>query len=185
MRHKTVSLLFPAIFLIYTANFSFPSTLVADETVPTEEKILIREVVHEIQLKYEEEYNSPFIDVRDYQHVSFYVIPILEVLNRPQEDIAKYQLDAFFAVDTSMTTVLAFGETHEDVVRSGFQEFGTMRTNEEGILIPSFEKLTTGETASRVLHSRVYGPFVRVILKNLNDDDERRKFKIVAFLTKT
>ena len=45
-----------------------------------------------------------------------------------------------------------------------------------------FTKLTTGDTGSRILSTPVYGPYVRVVLKNLTEG-ERRKFRIVAYLS--
>ena len=159
-----------------------PRPIYSAEGETTLEPYLIKEVIHEIQLKQGEDYRSEFLDIREFQYISIYVIPLVEVLNRPEETV-RYQLDAYFSIDTSMTTLLKFGETQEEVANAGFQEFGSMQTDEQGILVPRFEKLTTGETSGRVLHSRIYGPLLRVVLTNFTPD-ERRKFKVIAFLTR-
>ena len=72
----------------------------------------------------------------------------------------------------------------EKLAGEGFQQFGNMMMHDENPPgQPSFTFLTTGETASRVLSSPVYGPFVRIVLRSLTQAD-RRKFKIVAFLSR-
>ena len=174
-----VLLVIISVFYLFGLN---PRPIYSAEGETTLEPYLIKEIIHETQLKQGEDYRSEFLDIREFQYISIYVIPLVEVLNRPEETV-RYQLDAYFSIDTSMTTLLKFGETQEEVANAGFQEFGSMQTDEQGILVPRFEKLTTGETTGRVLHSRVYGPFLRVVLTNLTPD-ERRKFKVIAFLTR-
>lgn len=142
----------------------------------------VREIVHETQLSFGEDYESSYIDVSDYHNVSFYVIP-QKALNEPQPNI-RYKLDAFFSVDTSTTTYKKAGERDEKLAGEGWQQFGNMMIRDENPPgQPAFTFLTTGETGSRILSTPVYGPFVRIVLKSLTESD-RRKFRIVAFLSR-
>lgn len=141
----------------------------------------ILEVVKEIQLSFEETYESPFLDVREYRDVSFFVQPT-RVLTEPNVAVS-YQLDAFFSVDTSSTSYLRFGGEKETTTWDS-QEFGLMKISESGETTEAmFDKLSTGETSNRVLHTPIYGPYVRLVLKSLTQAD-RRRFRIVAYLRK-
>ena len=69
-------------------------------------------------------------------------------------------------------------------ISTDWQEFGSMLVGSEGTVSESsFTRLTTGSTTSRVLYTNVYGPFVRIVLKNLTPG-KKCKFKIVAYLTR-
>ncbi len=140
----------------------------------------IREIVRETQLNFGEDYESQYIDVSNYQNVSFYVIP-QKALNEPHPDI-RYKLDAFFSIEASSVTYKKMGED-EKISGEGYQEFGNMLVQEAPPGQPSFTFLTTGETSTRVLSTPVYGPFVRIVLKSLTEAD-RRKYRIVAFLSR-
>ncbi len=136
------------------------------------------------QLDPQEEYRSPFIDTQGYRNVNFFVIPE-KLLNEPQA-VIRYKLDAFFAADTGLKELRKFGDDDSKIIGGGgSQEFGMAVLNEEGSAEKAvFNKLTTGETTYRVLSSPVYGPYARVTLKNAAQGGERRKFRIVAYLTK-
>lgn len=150
-------------------------------TISSTSKLL--EITEGEQIEPGDDYKSPFFDVQDYRSASFYVIPE-KVFNEPQPPI-RYQLDAYFAVDTGITEYKKFGsDDAETVGGGGTQEFGMMNIGEEGSTeAPTFTKTTTGDTASRVLHTPIYDPYVRVVLRNLTQG-ERRKFKVVAFLSR-
>ena len=142
----------------------------------------IREIIHETQLSYGEDYESQYIDVRDYRNISFYVIP-QKAMNEPHPDI-RYKLDAFFSIEASTASYKKAGERDERISGEGSQEFGNRILHEDSPPgQPSFTFLTTGETTTRVLSTPVYGPFVRIVLKSLAQAD-RRKFRIVAFLSR-
>ena len=160
------------IFLLSLA-FVVPSVFAADETITVTEQGIsaVVRIVHEVPLEYDETYESPYIDVRDYREATFYVLPA-KALNEDKDQI-RYQLDAFFSVDAQLTTVRGFGGKKVET-DSGYQEFGDSE---------KFVQLTTGVTNERVLHTQVYGPFVRVVLKSLTAD-ERRGYQIVAYLTR-
>ncbi len=133
------------------------------------------------QLKPLEDFESPYIDVREYKTVAVYVLP--EKKLNDSVDI-RYKVDAFFAVAADSAEYKKFGDKSQNLYGEGSQEFGHIHVEETGGKeIPSFTKTTTGETTSRVLYSPVFGPFMRVKVRNL-DSGETRKFQIVAYLSK-
>lgn len=156
---------------------------VTNEPLKTTEEIsAIKEIAHEVMLNFDQEHTTSVFDVRDFRHVTFYVIP-QKVLNEPQVDI-RYRLDAFFTVEAGMTKMRKFGEKEESTTADfGFQEFGAKQMVADDHEESQFIKLTTGETGGRMLSTPVYGPFAYVTLKSLTQADKRR-FRIVAYLTR-
>ncbi|MSR76747.1 MAG: hypothetical protein EXS63_00755 [Candidatus Omnitrophica bacterium] len=121
------------------------------------------------------------MDVRDYREVTFYVIPDLIMTD---ETAPLYRLDAYFSIQGDIQKIQEMGEASKDFSTNGWQEFGSMGVDEDKKEIPTaFYKLTTGETSSRVLATKIYGPFVHLVLKNLTPDSKRR-FQIIAYLTR-
>ena len=116
-------------------------------------------------------YRSDYIEVKDYKEIAFYVKPEKDV-HDPQKAAAVFQLNAFFSIEN--------GKPEEE---PGHQEFGAWLIEGPDTEKPHFLKTTTGETSSRVLFTPIYGPYVRVELKNSNPGDTR-KFKITAFLNR-
>lgn len=142
----------------------------------------IREVAKEIALSADETYESEPMDVREYRDISFFVVPDQVLMG--QSAPAVYQLDAFFSMTPNVDKIQRLGASGQAESLSGWSEFGAMRAGEkEGEDSPAFVKLTTGRTSSRVLTMKTYGPFVRVVLKNFTADS-KRKYKIVAYLTR-
>ena len=142
----------------------------------------VREIARSIQLDFEKEYQSAYLDVRDYRSVAFYVIP--EKMLREPETPVLYRLDAFFSMDTGTVAYKKFGEKEDEALKKGHQEFGSTKVEEEGSVgVSSFAKLSTGRTHSRVLYSPIYGPYVYVVLKSLTPQDGR-KFRIIAYLSR-
>ena len=140
------------------------------------------EITASVQLEKDEDYRSPYLDVQGYRTVSFFVIPV-KVLNEPQADI-QYRLDAFFGADAATADYKKFGKEDSELIGGGgSQQFGAVEV--EGLTEKAmFTKLTTGVTGGdRVLTIPVYGPFVRIVLTNLTEDD-RRKFRIAAYMTR-
>ena len=140
-----------------------------------------QEVAKEVTLPFGETFESDPIDVREYRDVAFYVIPDLVITDQVPP---VYRLDAYFSILPGTQKIQKMGEAGKDISSNGWQEFGSMGIDEEKKeLQTSFHKLTTGETSSRVLTTKVYGPFIRVVLKNLTPDS-KRKFRIVAYLSR-
>ena len=140
----------------------------------------IQEIGKEITLGNSETYESDPLDVREYKEVAFYVVPDQMMGDQAE---AVYQLDAFFSITSSAQKVQKMGEKTKSISK-GWQEFGSMDVDDKNKeLQSSFHKLTTGETSTRVLTTKVHGPFVRVVLKNLTPES-KRKFQIVAYLTR-
>jgi len=142
----------------------------------------IHAVIRKVELDFEEEYDSQYIDVQEYRHVAFYVLPD-QSTSLPSPYIL-YQLDAFFSLRdvTRMPSKIESKSLSSEA--AGWNEFGSVIVKSQGSTGESlFTRLTTGKTTSRVLYTNVYGPFVRVVLKNLTPG-KRRKFEIVAYLTR-
>ncbi|MFH1837171.1 MAG: hypothetical protein ABH862_03555 [Candidatus Omnitrophota bacterium] len=154
------------------------------EPVSVEVKVVseTRVIRNRIELNFEEEYESDYIDVRDYRNIAFYVLPESGT-SSPVPD-ALYRLDAFFSLENTKETLWEIGSTKAARLSIDWQEFGSMIVKPDGTSEElSFVRLTTGETMSRVLYTNVYGPFVRVVLKNLTPEKKYR-FKITAYLTR-
>ncbi|MSR77516.1 MAG: hypothetical protein EXS63_04750 [Candidatus Omnitrophica bacterium] len=143
------------------------------------------EITAEAQLNYGEIYESDYVDVKKYQHATFYVMEkndnSIKVVSTPPAPV-RYQLDAFFTIEQSTTKIMSFGDDKPKIINKGIQEFGSQFSKEEGDANPSFEKISTGETSTRALHTRIYGPYVRLVLKSLSKNEQQR-YRIVAYLT--
>ncbi|MBN3039928.1 MAG: hypothetical protein JW867_02250 [Candidatus Omnitrophica bacterium] len=143
---------------------------------------MILVIENSVELDSEEEYESPYFDVRDYREVTFYIQPDPGT-SLPLPDV-KYKLDAFFSIDNKQSTALEIGAQKAKRLATDYQEFGSMLVkSEDEMPVPLFKRLTTGETAIRGLHSKVYGPFMRVTLINMTPK-KKCNFKISAFLTR-
>lgn len=143
----------------------------------------VLEVAKEISLTFNETYASQVLDVRDWREAVFYVIPDRDLSGQKPEPV--YEMDANFSVlaDT-INKFQKFGETDTELIQYGWKDFGSMKIDsrkEEPV--SSFVRLTTGPTSERVLATRIYGPFVRVYLKNLTPDTKVR-YKILAYLSR-
>ncbi len=140
----------------------------------------IQEVGKDISLGNGETFESESFDVREYKEVSFYVVPD-QILGGSSD--AVYQLDAFFSITPEAQKIQKMGEKSGGN-SNGWQEFGNMSVDEKSKeQQSSFQKLSTGVTSTRVLTTKVYGPFIHVVLKNLTPDSKQR-FKIVAYLSR-
>ena len=191
-------------FFLFLILFSFPVQAV-DRGVPTnadkpqkvevvnEEAIGVEEtkisdvipIASEIQIKFGEDYTSSFMDVQHFKEITFYVLANDETVFTDSPSIMRYQLDAFFSVTSQDAKLYAMGGGTEPEIKDyGRQEFGEMHVKEEGGEMQGvFTKLTTGETSTRALHCKIYGPYVRVVLKNLTPD-KAKKFSLLAYVTK-
>ena len=146
----------------------------------------VREIATEIQLDNGQTYESDYVDVKSFRYATFYVLEkndnSIKVVSTPQAPV-RYELNAYFTVDSNTTKVMAMGDDKPKVLNKGIQEFGSQLSKMEGDVQPSFEKLSTGETSSRALYTRIYGPYVRVVLRSLSSKEQQR-YRIVAYLTK-
>lgn len=155
----------------------------AETETTTSKAGTIKEVTAGITtLDYEQTYQSPYLDVRSYRYVAFYVLE-QKVLNSPLQS-TQYRLNAFFSVNTDLSGVQGMQANEMDYVYKGWQEFGSGRIlTEHSTGDSNFITTTTGVTSSRVLYMPVYGPYVRVELKNLTEDKSpKRVFRIYAYL---
>ncbi len=143
----------------------------------------VLDVVKDTNLASNEDYESPYLDVRDWRDISIYVIPEQVFSDIQPQTI--YKLDAFFSVQaSSVTKFQKFGEEKKDTQMAAGQEFGSMRmAGEKDEATASFTKLSTGPTPNRILASRVFGPFLKIKLTNLTPDT-KVKFKVVAYLSR-
>lgn len=162
-------------------------TVAAEDASSEDEEISeIREIVPLVELDVEEVYQSSYIDVSDFRYAAFYVMPAQAVLNAP-EPVLWYQLDAFFSIVQDSTTIKKMGEKKGEFLHKGWQEFGVSRlgagAGQSSTGIPSLIRTSTGKVAGRALYTPVYGPYVRVELKNLTEKTTA-KFRIVAYLSK-
>jgi len=140
------------------------------------------EITEGVTLKAGDVYESPFVDVRLYRHITFYVVPSMP-MTAPQPEVY-YELDAFFSAMAGVTkNFKKFGEKKTMQADQAIGEFGAMRMNTEGESESSFVKLSTGITStSRALTTPIYGPYVRVTLTN-HSAEENAHFKILAYLS--
>ena len=165
-----------------------PEVKIADQPLKVEENTdgTILEIAGEVQLNNGETYESDYVDVKSYHYATFYALEkndnSIKVVSTPQAP-ARYQLDAYFTIDSNTTKLMSMDDNKPKVINKGIQEFGSQLSKAEGDVQPSFEKLSTGETSSRVLYTRIYGPYVRVVLKSLSPKEQQR-YRIVAYLTK-
>jgi len=174
-----------------SSNDGLTSVNIIQSTAGTQVKPLLVDVkpanlsqviTNQVELEFEEEYESPYIEVKDYRNIAFYVL-LEQSFSLPSPRIL-YQLDAFFSLRPVDRTLLKIGLNNPSSEATGWQEFGSVIVKpqtEKGE--SSFTRLTTGVTVSRVLYTSVYGPYVRVVLKNLTSN-KTCKFKIVAYLTR-
>ncbi len=140
----------------------------------------IQEIGKEITLGAGEVYESEPFDVREYRECAIYVIP--DTVLGSQTD-SLYQTDAYFSITPATQKIQKMGEKAGKQTK-GWQEFGNMKVDSSSKTeTESFMKLSTGQTSSRVLFTKIYGPFIQVALKNLTPDS-KRKFKITAYLTR-
>lgn len=121
-------------------------------------------------------YQSDYVDVRDYRQLTFYV-EYEQVLGTTAPKI-KYTVDAFFSTESSQTKLKKFGETNFDVLDKGSQDFGYMVSETDGSLRRHVIHTAVPASDFFNLSTPVFGPFVRVELKNLGD---RQNFKVVLY----
>lgn len=136
-----------------------------------------------VDLEYNGIYQSPYLAVSGFRQVVFYVKPI-KVLNDLEKNLEiRYQLDAFFAAEPDLTGTRDFGASLTQFDQPGWQQFGILLSppQKETPEIPSYVKTSTGETSARVLYVPIYGPYVRLELRNRTPGDKRR-FSVTAYL---
>lgn len=154
--------------------------------VPLDVKLVDQTKVHEIaaeaSLPGGEVYKSEYIDVRDYKQMAIYVKPqrtLTKISEKPQN--IHYQVEAFFSLEPgSATADSTFGFDQQD--NPGWKEFGHLISEGDLGQKSLFTIASTGETSNRVLFIPVYGPYVRVELKNLSTETKPKKFRITAYL---
>lgn len=134
-------------------------------------------------------YESEYIDVRAFRSITFYVIPkedsSVNIKSSTEESPAQYQLEAFFSPKiTGAAKLMTFGDDQPKWINQpGSQEFGALAVDKEGNEgSASFIKLSTGRTHSRCLSTPVYGPYIRVVLRNFTDKDKQH-YQIMAYLS--
>ena len=175
------------LFILYPTSTSVGQTELgtpqAQESEAAEPESSVKEVTAgAVTLEHGQLYQSPYLDVRDYREATFYVLE-QKVLNSPRAE-TKYRLDAFFSVNTDSSGTLNFDTNQVEFLYRGWQEFGSLKSQaEESEGSGDFKITSTGLTSSRVLATGVYGPYVRVELRNLTEGDKaKRTFRVYAYL---
>lgn len=152
-------------------------------TVTEESSGQVVDIISSVNLKFKEHHRSSALDVRKYREAVFYVVPLENTIFEEGPPPVRYRLDVYFTLDTATTTYYEMGAKTPKTEERDVQEFGNTLMKGKGIEEESFVKLTTGETESRALSCKIYGPYVRAVLTNLTSDDTR-KFRVAAYLTK-
>lgn len=157
-----------------------------DETLPSDDsetKAKTEEIVQSIMLAGGKSYKSIYLNVENYRKLVFYVVPIRQ-LTEPRAE-PRYKLDALFSFEADTSSSLIPDINENNPVEKGWEEFGSIRfSNREEKGEPFFYKLTTGETASRILVTKVYGPYVRIVLTNIAAPDTSQAYRVVAYMTR-
>ncbi len=157
--------------------------------VATQEEGVVMEMTPDVSLELNGIYESDYIDVRAYRSVTFYVTSTddssIKIKSATAEPPILYQLDAFFSAEIgSAAKLMAFGDDQPRWMNhQGAQEFGNVTVNDDGSEgRATFTKLSTGRTHSRCLYTPVFGPYVRVILRNFTAKD-KQNYQVVAYLS--
>lgn len=79
-------------------------------------------------------------------------------------------------------TYIRFGNIKEQDDNMMAKDFGST-VSIDGEERQEITRFSTGMTSTQALHVPVFGPFVKVVLKNLTADQTRR-FKLSAYLSK-
>jgi hypothetical protein len=138
------------------------------------------EVLAKSQLKSGESKASVYIDVSGYEEVTLFVETFSETIFTKQVNAPLYVLDAFFSMTASTTQHRTMGGEEKRVLDQGVQEFGASLVEDNDKAHSNFQKLTTGLTAGRALHTSIYGKYMRVTLTN-GMTDGTANYRVIAY----
>jgi hypothetical protein len=166
-------------------NRSVTGDLIPETVVPVSPRDGFLEVLAKDKvLRYGEVFESPLYSVSHYRKVVLYVVPatLLPTQDRPE---VMYRLDAYFTIAPGDTVLKTFKDSKPTLIKRGWNDFGGVRMGElteggQAKEISMFDRLTTGATSTGVLVAEVYGPYLRVVLKNLTQGD-KQQFVIVGY----